>query len=346
MTRKRKEELDPKLIPTELVVSVIKEKYGFEVIDPPYLMDGGVESAVWLVNTDKGRWYAKVYGVHEGDIERIQDEIELYGFLLSKNVNVPEVVNSLSDDKVETLSIPQAEYLMILMKYEDLKEASPSTVSREEVIKVGKAIASLHKTALDYREKNKLDTKGISAAKIPEDAYETFSKSVNASEYAPEELEDIKQLIANMITFLKENPIPDDLTKSVLHGDMAFEHAQFLPNGEVYFFDFGDRWYGPVIQDLAVMVENLYQPEDISFERFEQLKDWLLEGYLSVNNLTSEELEFIKPLVVMRNLIASNYLNEISLNTAKKFDDQGVRRRFNLAKYLLSTHQRAFLIDA
>lgn len=82
----------------------------------------------------------------------------------------------------------------------------------------------------------------------------------------------------------------------MIHGDLILAELRLFSRGGVYLFDFADRFYGPIVQDLAKLVQDLYTSEVITFQRFEQLKETLLEQYLSVNPLTDRDRNALIPM--------------------------------------------------
>ena len=117
-----KELVSPKQISTEQVEAFVQDKYGLEKTGVSTAISQGVESAVWLIPTNDGKWYAKVYGQHEGPLSRIQEETRLYEYLSADGIRVPDVRATKDGQKAVLIETEHGQYSTILMKYEELKK--------------------------------------------------------------------------------------------------------------------------------------------------------------------------------------------------------------------------------
>lgn len=167
--------------------------------------------------------------------------------------------------------------------------------------------------------------------------YDTLITSPNVSVFTSKELLHIRVLDQQMRAYLSANSPTRHLTKSVIHGDLALEHAPFLQNGDVYLFDFTDHYLGSVAEELAVMLVHLYKEDELTFDRWEELKNWFLNGYTTVSHLTSDDLNTIESFIIRRILLEITYLCNISREIHREVDSEGNKRRYQLADYLLQT---------
>ena len=333
-----KESVSPKLISTEQVEDFVQDKYGLEKNGISTAISQGVESAVWLIPTAQGKWYAKVYGQHEGPLSRIQEETRLYEYLRDAGIRVPEVKASLDGQKAISIETEHGQYSTILMKYEEIREPKPSTITKEELSRIASRVAQMHEVLKKYPDKDLLVEPNHIPAQLPVDTLAIFLRSPNKNVFDDKELEKLRELDARMIDYLEKNPLPLNLSESVLHGDLAFGHAQLLPDGDVYFFDFADRWYGPIAHELGILTINLYRPEDINFEKFEQLRDWMLTAYTAEGKLTTEDFRAMTPFMLRQIMEAVRYLSRIAQQEGYEVDSQGNKRRYKLAEYLLKDY--------
>ena len=303
-------------------------------------MGGGIESTAWLAIAQDGNWIVKVFGLQEGSLKYIKDEANIYEYLRKYNINVPETKKSIQNKSVEGFKYHSNIYSMMVMKFEKLKECRPSTIKRNDFSKIVKDIAKMHNVLKKYPGIDKCIGKSPSDSKWPEvfitGFYPNLIKSPNSKVFNKKELNNLESLNQKFIEYVKSKSMPSNLAHSIIHGDLSLEHAQVLPDGNIYFFDFADRKYAPVAEELGVFLSHLFRAGDISFERWEELKTWLLEDYVSVAKLTKDDREAVQVSLLYRLVYATNWLNEKSIETGRDVDGKGNKRRLKLADYLLS----------
>ncbi len=147
--------------------------------------------------------------------------------------------------------------------------------------------------------------------------------------------EKFNRITQNVVSFLEKTSYPKQLTQSYLHGDIGLEHVQLLPNNHLYFFDWADRVDGPVARELSILLFHSYGEEDISFERWEQLKKWILESYSSINQLSKDDTNVIVPFLFRRCIDEVRYLADLATQKRKPIEVKAIARRFDLADKLL-----------
>jgi len=167
------------------------------------------------------------------------------------------------------------------------------------------------------------------------DSYQILLSSYNGQAFAETEKRWIAEVDRRVMEYIKKNSVEEDqLSSSIIHNDLALEHAQLLKTGEFYLIDFADRCIGPVSWDLAMMAGSFYWSDELSFAKWESLTDLFVEGYSSETCLTSEELAAIKPMMVRQLIGAARYLNLVSNKEQREVDAEGIKRRYKLAHYL------------
>jgi Ser/Thr protein kinase RdoA (MazF antagonist) len=152
-----------------------------------------------------------------------------------------------------------------------------------------------------------------------------------------DELSTIKEIDQRMAEYMRKSYPPEMEEYSVIHGDLALEHAQFLPDGNAYFFDFTNMSWAPIVREIAVFLVQLYTREQDSttLKRWEKLRTLSLEGYQSVSKLSEVDLTAIKSMM-MRALIEE--LMEFDRLTYERDEVACILRRkrgYELAGYLL-----------
>jgi len=321
-------------IKAQKVVMTLKDLYGLKIADNPEVKSSSVDTSVWKVDFDNGSSYAKFYLTNDYSLALTQDEVSYYNFLLSHGVNVPFVYPAKNGEKVQSLVIDELDLAMFLMKYEELTVLSLESITREEMIKVAKAIAKMSKVAMDYSNKFNIPIEKVSD--VPKDLIDNLLVSPNKSEFNDQEIEKIIASYKAVQEYLKQNPINfEELTKTVLHSDLMLNHTPLLPNGEVYFFDFADRWFGPVVWDLAIMLNNLYRGGVISVERWEELQRWFFEGYTPEIELTQSDYKVLKSLMMIHCARGTNYLNQSAIKLGRPDGTKGIRKSWIIVDYLL-----------
>lgn len=166
--------------------------------------------------------------------------------------------------------------------------------------------------------------------------FKALSQSVNVKQFTSKQLSRFEEIDTRMEQYIKNHPPATGLTETLIHGDLALEHAQFLPDDSVYFFDFADRIWGPVAQELATFLTMLYQGENIPFTRWEELKRYLLTGYQSVNKLSEDDLHAIPKKELIRILGAIKYLAILARDTPSDQVVNWIRRGYEMGNYILT----------
>ncbi|MDO8657308.1 MAG: phosphotransferase [Candidatus Levybacteria bacterium] len=332
-----KNELSPKSLSSQSIVSFVETKYGIVASNQSLQFKGGVESAAWKLITDKKNYVVKVYSQREGNPERVEDEVNLYDFLLKHSINVPVVSLSQNGKRVEILKTDNATFSVMMMQFEELRLTHSSSVTQNEIEKIASTMARMHQALENYpRKENLYKSNLMSPNKLQEwGSYEQLIKSLNKKEFSSEELAHIRESDSKIIDYLKRNFPPQAVNYSILHNDIALEHAQFLPDGEVYFFDFADRSYDPISFELAVFLTHLFRSDNISYTRWEELQTWVINGYQSVRKLPQVDLDAIKPFILRRIEGELWYLNQLSIELNRFVDNRGNRRRYQFLDCLL-----------
>ena len=295
----------------------------------------GTESVAWRIESNAGNFIAKLFGGEESTIETVTEEIELYNYINKKgrpfDIRAPRIVYDSQDAPLTSVK----NFPLILMKYENARKLFVSTITHDEVTALSKAIAHIHmilqNKMKDYKKLNyshwNLD--------YNKDAYETLINSPNVKEYSAFEVDQYKQLTAKIVSYLEKKKYPDDLKESLLHSDIAFEHIRVLQDGTSYFFDWTDKQRGPVARDLSVFLFHAYRESDIDFKRWNELRKWILEGYVKVNKLEDDDIGVIVPFMFRRCLDDVKYLSNLAIETKTVIDVSGIRRRYELASRLI-----------
>jgi Ser/Thr protein kinase RdoA (MazF antagonist) len=323
---------NPKKINSAYIADVVQQQYDIHSSILPAQMNGSVVNAAWEICGENTKYVYKVFAPDERNLlQQIQRELDLFIYLRSCNVEVPEII--LSNEKKSITEVKQGDVtcLAVLMKLEKLVRVYPDDITDIDLCKLGQSLAQVHQACQSYQRTNefpKWEYRPISPTLA------SFSGTPNESAFSAQEFENIQQLDQKIFNLPYQ--LPESLTKSLLHGDFGTEHAQFLPNGKIYIFDFGDACYGPVIVDLAIFFTHLYNEIDIKgLGEWKEMTDKILSAYEEVISLSIEERQVIPFIMVKRLTAAIIYLNNYSKKVGEQTDIEGNKKRYKLLSYLV-----------
>lgn len=351
----------PSCLAPELIASFAHACFGLSADGSTRKLTGLSESVVWRFSVNHDAWFMKIYSPHQSTLADVVDEANLYRYLATCGLHAPAIRASKRGDFVEALRVGNDVYPVMVMKSERLRTTRPSTVARDEMVAISRTVAQLHTVVGNYpfldRAKvgQAIDTRDLwirtghslktwgqhlaraarALSKRHSDQLETDADTSKDS-HTTQALAALRKRLAAIE--LGTHDLPAALRRTLIHGDMALHHAPFLSNGDVYLFDFADRSWSPIIDELAILAAHLYTAEDISLARWEQLKEWMFQGYSSVSTITAEDYNAFRAALLRRLIDEIDYLFAISIVTATPFDRNRIERRYRLAK-ILSEHR-------
>ncbi len=329
------EHVETKSMGGELIAKVLESSYGLTTPKLPELMEGGTENAAWVVETNRDKLIAKVFSRGEGDMGWISDEAKLYLFLNKNGIHAPEISRSIKGNPVETVNLDGFDFPLMVMKHEDLRMVTPGTISNQELRAIAQQTAKMHQVLRGYPNieviRNRQKVGRTEAERKPIDVV----AESRARSFSQQQLDKFRAIEDKMMSYLKSHPIIGTLSETIIHADLSLEHTRFLPNGEVYFFDFADRKWGSIAEELGTFVETLYQWEDVSFEKWEELKTVFLEAYFDANKLTDLDKRAIEGRILIRAMGAIRYLAELTKETPNEGIDRWIKKGYELGDYLV-----------
>lgn len=338
-----------------VIASFVVRHYGLAVSEFSRELVSYSESMVWQFVAANQAWFIKLYSPLRSSLADVVDEAMLYQHLAERGVNAPLVHRTLADDLAQELRVGELAYPAMIMKSETLRTARPSHISRNEMFTIVHALARLHVAVRDYPFLDRLPGRihghpvraafARSAHQLKQWGRRLAKRSCAGSNdnMAPDAAQaDLHARLHKGVAALRAQfeaharhagGVPNGLAKTLIHGDMALHHAPFLPNQEVYFYDFADRSWAAVIEELVILAAHLYTVEDIGFARWEELMDWMFEGYTAQSVLDAKDYAAFKPILIHRLLDELSYL--WGLSTARRLPWPEIARRHRLARYLL-----------
>jgi Ser/Thr protein kinase RdoA (MazF antagonist) len=250
-----------KAIRKEKVIKALENQYGF-TIQKAELLEGGCTNAGWKLATNIGNWIAKIFGPEEGPKEWIQNEAEMYGYLFDQGIGVPEVLNTAEGTAVGEIRSQDYPYPITVMKLNQLRRAWASEIDQKEIEAIGRELAKIHKALTKFPGRKKIENRFYPPQKEDE-AKRPFEIFCQWTVWTKPELAKLAEEEMKMYRYLADKPLPQNLPQTIIHADLGLEHAQFLENGQVYFFDFSDRKVGARVEDMGTFLAMLYSAEDI-----------------------------------------------------------------------------------
>lgn len=315
----------------ERIIDFLKKSYDCKEIQT--LIEVHATNAAWIVESENIQFVLKIFNCDSDYTDRIAEEATLFDFLNKHHLNVPRIVKNSDGHSVSVFDDGQDMHSALFMHYEDAAVFLPSKISPENIRTIGQATAQLHMALATYPVNLSLYEKWHW-----EEQKSTFSlllTSKNKDIFTSEELKKIESVDQNACEFLHSlsKNIFEPLQQSILHGDINLGHARFLPNGEVFFLDFGDRIHGPIAYELATLRVGLFRKEDISFEKLDELYQSFLDGYMRYNPLSPTDIQSVSFLSIKRALDEIHVVNTLSLTLEEPIDDERNKRRYRLIEH-------------
>ena len=138
----------------DIIIPYLRKMWGFSVSTDLTLLSGGTESAAWVVEEGNGgnKWVAKVFGLGEG-LNKIKDEVSLYHFLNGHEIHAPVLKPDLDGQELDFIDFKGYKFPIVIMRFENLRMCTPSTVTQGELTKIAIETAKMHKVLLEYPNK-------------------------------------------------------------------------------------------------------------------------------------------------------------------------------------------------
>lgn len=325
----------PKDLSSEVVQSAVQELYGIKSIKPPTSIGEGIENAAWIFYTQKQDYILKIFSNSETIEGDVNEEVLLYNYLLQHQINAPEVIPTLEGVNVPVICSDT--YPAILMKYEKLKRVPASDLSQKQVHKIASSIAHMHKVLMNYPRTERIKPTTHDAMSIYNHSLKDFDMFLTSPNAKSPHLQDharLRKIRTDAINYLQKQKLEKELTKSIIHNDLALGHVLFLQNGDIYIFDFSDFECGAVALDLGVLFFNFYREGQLTIEQWKSMLEEFLSVYTQTVKLTDNDKKAIQIFTVSRMLEHIRYLDRMSIREGYPVDEKGVKKRYDLLEHL------------
>lgn len=321
------------------VEAFVGRAYGLVVLRSLVELPQGVHSKAWLAHTDTDDWVIKVSDPGADSPAALSAQAELYRFLNSRGLHTPEVRADRSGQHVSIMETQRAALPGHFDAASSAPSAAPESVSGDDVRHVATQVARLHATMDEFgrrdeivadREKSREEWGRQVTGCFPD-----LIRSPTGGCFSAAERSWFRVIDGELVAFLGSYfPDPASLSEAVLHGDLSFEHVRLLATGDAYFFDFGDMCWGPVAHELAQFLRG-FRDASISFERWAQLRSWVLEGYRSGQVFTATDAAAIDVFILNRVVAVSKYILELNPENPSAAGAQAIKSAYRLAEAVL-----------
>ena len=329
------QKVSPKTIPKEKIILALKKNYGIridrEII--PIISDSA--GAVWEFGERPSKWLLKIYPLRKREFARVNDEVNLFKYLRQNGLCVPDILPTKKNAGAAVINFNKKFFPLVVMKYEMLKKLNYENISRSDLHEVGRAIAKLHNAMKNYPFRNRTvygdkpfndtDHNLLDIKKLQARSGKILSRN---------DIDEIRNTDIQLNKLLNYQKIFDQSTLSIVHGDLHLDQIAVLPNGEIYIFDFDDRFYGPIGWDLAIFCVHLYTGAETTFNRWEMLCDTFLNGYLSEAELKKNGQDLIKIMLLFRIRQEIHHYYDLTVNRQQEKMVNQILPRCRLARYL------------
>lgn len=329
--------VSPKSIPIKKIICAIENSYGIQIEKEftPIISDSA--GAVWYFGANSSKWIVKIYPLRPLRLKKVEDEMRLYAYLRERGIRVPEILPTKDNRLLTIIKFCGNIFPLVIMKSETQKALNPENVSQEQLQKIGRTIATMHSILKEYPYRNGLEYKNNKDLKGENHllAIEHLA-SENSKLLTPGDIEIVRTIGDQLREYLGKYQRQEYLTKSVVHADLHLGQTTFLSDGEVYIFDFDERFYGPVAWDLAISFVHLYTRAKITFEHWERLCKWYLCGYESKMTLKKEDHHAIRLMILYSILVGIHHYCKLVKDKEQNCFTKEIGLLFKLSQYLLT----------
>jgi Ser/Thr protein kinase RdoA (MazF antagonist) len=335
----------PDIAPVDLV-RAIEAQYDLRVSAPPRSLPPGFHSRAWLVATTRGSWIVKLSNPIHDPLPKLERQIRISNYLNQHALRAPQILALRSGRFIATLTIDQRPYSVQLMQYEHLHRVQPARASDTTLVVIGELAARFHQILAHYPERNAVVADHHKSANEWGARDHGLWPGVQAlpdlARISPEEQEWLHTIDERAVALVQQQyPDPAALSRALLHGDLNFEHIQYMADGTPYLFDFGDLCWGPIAHELAVLFLNTFCDSTVSFPHWEAMCQRILTSYRAKQPLTSLDQAMIAVFIVNRAVARAQYSVELADEAHLVIDWPSMKRTYALAEYLLNQRARA-----
>jgi Ser/Thr protein kinase RdoA (MazF antagonist) len=330
----------PDISPADLVAA-IEAQYDLRVSAPPRSLPPGFHSRAWLVDTTDGSWVVKLSNPTSDPIPKLERQTRLSSYLNQHGICAPQILRLRNGSLIACLTIDQLDFSLQLMQYQLLSRVRPERAPDATLVLIGELAARLHQILDHYPERGALVADRHKSADEwgarDQGLWPPLQDLPDRAQLSHGEQIWLRSIDQRAVAFVQQRfPDPAALSMAVLHGDLNFEHIQFLTDGTPYLFDFGDMCWGPIAHELAVIFLNIFCDSAVSFSQWEAIQRRILAGYSSKRQLSHPDRAMISVFLVNRVVARAQYSVELAHAAHLAINWQDIKQTYRLAEYLLT----------
>ena len=340
-------------------------RYGIDGISSLSRVNAGTEGTIFIVNFGDHQMVAKVYIDDTGLDSRIEEEAGLYAFINEAggtlDFSAPRVIPTQNGGMSAELDISLTRSRVVLMDHVVGQPLPASEFSTEEMYPDGRALANIHGSLVKYERRasafprpvvtddspiyRNLGLKRLARKVIGKPTlYDvemgqygflpTLKKTPNVTALHDAVLAEMERIDPLISDFLRDIPPPHQNDLIPIHNDLKPDHV-IVNEESICFIDWGGRRLGTTPQELGVFLLQLYSGSVISYEKWKELCDGLIEGYSSVRKLEDYEIASVRAYIIARAVESIKWFCWLSTQTGSAVDIDNLTRRFELVKKII-----------
>jgi Ser/Thr protein kinase RdoA (MazF antagonist) len=272
---------------------------------------------------------------------KLERQIRLSLYLNQHAIGAPQILPLSNGSFIATLTNDQQHYPMQLMQYQILSRVQPERASDATLVVIGELVARLHQLLDHYPERDAFLADRQKAANEwgarDEGLWPPVQDLPDLARISDGEQLWLRTIDQRAVAFVQQQfPDPAALSMAVLHGDLNFEHIQFLADGTSYLFDFGDMCWGPIAHELAVLFLNTFCDSEVSFAQWEAMQQPILTGYRTQRHLSDLDQAMITVFIVNRVVAWAQYSVELAQEAHMAINWKDMKQSYSLVEYLLN----------
>ena len=258
-------------------------------------LSGGIVNLTYKITTPKGKFIvqrlSKIF-----DERLIEDYLKLQEFLHENKFNVPKLVQN--KDKGHFL-IDDGRIWRI---FENIEHDNVSSINEDAAFEAGKALGKFHQALSSFDHQPKFNIKDFhDARKIIKRLNLIAEEDMNAIKY-----NEIKTHHEFIINNIKKHYLPEDLPKTIIHGDPKFENFLFKGNKVAAMIDFDTVMLANELIDIGDALGSWCCKDGSQFD--ENVFNTAVEGYMKGNNVNYSIDEMKNAMALITLELAARFL--------------------------------------
>lgn len=239
----------------------------------------------YKVETDGSRYIYRIYNYGWRRKEEILEEIRFLDLLKANKLSVSYAIADQSGSKIQVIDAPEGTRYGVLFSF--AKGSKPRTLSKEKHKEIGETLGKIHQLSVEM----KLDRVNYSLSFLLEESLEKIKNRLSIKSEAFCYLDSKRRDIREKIARSKQTP----LRKGIVHLDIWNDNLHISEDGKITIFDFDFCGNGWLALDIAYYIMQLINTEKKITECKANIAAFI-KGYESVNVISTEEKELLKPL--------------------------------------------------